>query len=127
MPLGVGDHIVAANTAGVSCAQLNVHHVEAPESQVVGEHVQLRQEGGPGLVDGGDLVETVQVYDGLLPEEGVEELHDRPHRVLQELRLLQGGEGVEGSGGLQLGQESEEEKLFLLLSNSQQVWEVTVR
>ena len=56
-----------------------------------------------------------------LPNEGEEELHDGPHRVLQQLRLLQGGEGVEVGDGLQLGQEGEQEELFLLLRDSQQV------
>ena len=104
-----------------SASQLNILDVEVPESQVVGEHVQLGQEGGPGLVDGGDLVETLQVNDGLLPEEGEEELDDGPQRVLQQLRLLQGGEGVAASDGLQLGQEGQQEELFLLLRDSQQV------
>ena len=95
MQLGVGDdEVVTARTARVSPALLNIQHVEVPEPQVVGEHVQLGQEGGPGLVDGGNLVETVEIYDGLLPEEDLEELHDGPQRVLQQLRLLQGGEGV---------------------------------
>ena len=104
-----------------SASQLNILHVEVPESQVVGEQVELGQEGGPGLVDGGDLVEAVQVNDGLLPEEGEEELDDGPQRVLQQLRLLQGGEGVAASDGLQLGQEGQQEELFLLLRDSQQV------
>ena len=46
-------------TTELAASQLNVRHVEVPESQVVGEHVELGQEGGPGLVDGGDLVEAV--------------------------------------------------------------------
>ena len=93
MQLGVGDdEVVTARTARVSPALLNIQHVEVPEPQVVGEHVQLGQEGGPGLVDGGNLVETVEIYDGLLPEEDLEELHDGPQRVLQQLRLLQGGD-----------------------------------
>ena len=104
-----------------SASQLNILHVEVPESQVVGEHVELGQEGGPGLVDGGDLVEAVQVDDGLLPDEGEEELDDGPQGVLQQLRLLQGGEGVEGGDDLQLGQEGEQEELLLLRWDSQQV------
>ena len=75
------DEVVTARTARVSPALLNIQHVEVPEPQVVGEHVQLGQEGGPGLVDGGNLVETVEIYDGLLPEEDLEELHDGPQRV----------------------------------------------
>ena len=103
MPLGVRDEVVTANTARVASTQLNVLHVEVPESQVVGEHVEHGQEGGPGLVGGGGLVQTVEVNDGLLPDEGEEELHDGAQRVLQQLRLLQGGEGVEVGDGLQLG------------------------
>ena len=104
-----------------SASQLNIRDIEVPESEVVGEHVEHGQEGGPGLVGGGGLVQTVEVNDGLLPEEGEEELHDGAQRVLQQLRLLQGGEGVEVGDGLQLGQEGEQEELFLLLRDSQQV------
>ena len=104
-----------------SASQLNIGDIEVPESQVVGEHVELGQEGGSGLVHAGDLVETIKVYDGLLPDEGEEELHDGPQRVLQELCLLQGGERVEVCDGHQLGQESQQEEIFLLLRDSQQV------
>ena len=42
VPLGVGDdEVVTARTARVSRALLNIQHVEVPEPQVVGEHVQL--------------------------------------------------------------------------------------
>ena len=121
MPLGVRDEVVTANTARVASTQLNVLHVEVPESEVVGEHVEHGQEGCPGLVSLGSLIETIEVDGVLLPEEGEQELHDRPGRVLQQLRLLQGGEGVEVGDGLQLGQEGEQEELFLLLGDSQQV------
>ena len=102
-----------------SASQLNIGDIEVPESQVVGEHVELGQEGGPGLIDGGDLVEPVEVYNGLLPDEGEKELHDGPQRVLKQLRLLQCGEGMEVCDGLQLWQEGQQEELFLLLRDSQ--------
>ena len=124
MPLGVGDDCVTANTPRVAAAQLNVLHVEVPESQVVGEHVELGQEGGPGLIGLRSLVETVEVDGVLLPEEGKEKLHDRPRRVLQQLRLLQGGEGVAVCDLLQQGKVGLQQEGLVLLCYPQQTWTV---
>ena len=44
------DQIVAAGTARVAPAQLEVLHCQLPPGQVVGQQVDLRQQGGPGLV-----------------------------------------------------------------------------
>ena len=66
MPLGVRDDVITADTARVTSAQLHVLDVEVPACEVVEEHVELRQEGGPGLVDCRDLVEAASVDDSLL-------------------------------------------------------------
>ena len=50
MPLGVRDEIVTALTARISPAELEVLHLQLPKSQVVGQQVDLRQQGGPGRV-----------------------------------------------------------------------------
>ena len=44
--LGVRDEIVAAQTAGVAAPLLDVLHAEVPQGEVVGEHVEVGQQGG---------------------------------------------------------------------------------
>ena len=58
MPLGVRDEIVAAFTAGVAPAQLEVLHSQLPQGQIVGQQVDLRQQGGPGCVHLRAQIET---------------------------------------------------------------------
>ena len=66
MPLGVRDDVITADTARVTSTQLHVLDVEVPPCEVVEEHVELRQERRPGLVDLGDLVEAAGVDDSLI-------------------------------------------------------------
>ena len=54
----MGDQIVAAGTARVAPAQLEVLQAQLPPGQIVGQQVDLGQQGGPGSVHLWAQVET---------------------------------------------------------------------
>ena len=89
----MGDEIVAAGTARVAAAQLEVLNCQLPQGEIVGQQVDLGQQGGPGLVHLRAQVQTStvtldltsplqsfsltsEVNDLFLPEESKEELGD---------------------------------------------------
>ena len=66
------------------------------------------------------------VDDYLLPEEGEEKLHDGADCVLQQLRLLQEGEGEGVSELRQQGKVDGQQELLVLLRHPQQIWKYPV-